>query len=189
MKGVILAGGKGTRLSPLTKVMSKQLLPVYDKPLIYYPLSTLMLAGIRDVLIITTPEDQPLFKKVLGSGPDLGIKISYATQEEPNGLAQGILIAKDFIDGDSFAYILGDNLFYGQGLGRELHKFQNVQGAHVFGYAVSNPSEYGVATIGENGQVLRLEEKPNSPKSNIAVTGLYFYDPRAVDFAEKLKPS
>jgi glucose-1-phosphate thymidylyltransferase len=189
MKGVILAGGKGTRLHPLTSVVSKQLLPVYDKPLIFYPLSTLMLAGIREILIITTPEDQTLFKKVLGSGDDLGIDISYAIQYEPKGLAQGILIAKDFLESESFAFILGDNLFYGQGLGRELQKFQNVQGAHVFGYAVSNPSEYGVATINEQGSVLQLDEKPESPKSNIAITGLYFYDNRAITFAESLKPS
>jgi glucose-1-phosphate thymidylyltransferase len=189
MKGVILAGGKGTRLYPLTGVVSKQLLPVYDKPLIYYPLSTLMLAGIREILIITTSEDQSLFKKVLGSGTDLGISISYAIQEQPKGLAQGILVAKDFLNGDTFAFILGDNLFYGQGLGRELQKFQNVQGAHVFGYAVSNPSEYGVATIDEKGCVTSLEEKPVKPTSNIAITGLYFYDNRAVGFAEKLKPS
>lgn len=189
MKGVILAGGKGTRLHPLTAVVSKQLLPVYDKPLIFYPLSTLMLAGIREILIITSPGDQALFKKVLGSGAELGITISYAIQEEPRGLAQGILIAKDFLAGSSFAFILGDNLFYGQGLGRELQKFQDVKGAHVFGYAVSNPSEYGVATINESGRVLGLEEKPQSPRSNIAITGLYFYDNTAVGFAEKLKPS
>jgi glucose-1-phosphate thymidylyltransferase len=189
MKGVILAGGKGTRLHPLTGVVSKQLLPVYDKPLIFYPLSTLMLAGIREVLIITTPEDQSLFKKVLGSGTDLGIKISYAIQAEPKGLAQGILIAKDFLAGQAFAFILGDNLFYGQGLGRELQKFQDIQGAHIFGYSVTNPSEYGVATIDYKGQVIQLEEKPQQPTSNIAVTGLYFYDNRAVDFAKSLKPS
>ena len=189
MKGVILAGGRGTRLHPLTGVVSKQLLPVYDKPLIFYPLSTLMLAGIREILIITTPEDQSLFRKVLGSGSELGITISYAIQEEPRGLAQGILIAKDFLNGESFAFILGDNLFYGQGLGRELQKFQDVKGAHIFGYAVSNPSEYGVATINEKGRVLELEEKPQTPTSNIAMTGLYFYDSRALGFAEKLKPS
>jgi glucose-1-phosphate thymidylyltransferase len=189
MKGVILAGGKGTRLSPLTNVVSKQLLPVYDKPLIYYPLSTLMLAGIREVLIITTPGDQPLFEKVLGSGADLGISLAYAIQEEPKGLAQGILIAKDFLEGEPFAFILGDNLFYGQGLGRELQKFNNIRGAHVFGYAVSNPSEYGVATLNEDGQITHLEEKPLQPISNIAITGLYFYDNRAVEFAEELKPS
>ena len=189
MKGVILAGGKGTRLQPLTGVVSKQLLPVYDKPLIFYPLSTLMLAGIKEILIITTPEDQSLFKKVLGSGANLGIRLSYAIQEEPKGLAQGILIAKDFLAGQAFAFILGDNLFYGQGLGRELQKFQNIKGAHVFGYSVSNPSEYGVATIDDKGQVIQLEEKPQQPTSNIAVTGLYFYDNRATDFAKSLKPS
>jgi glucose-1-phosphate thymidylyltransferase len=189
MKGVILAGGKGTRLLPLTGVVSKQLLPVYDKPLIFYPLSTLMLAGIREILIITTPEDQSLFKKILGSGANLGITISYAIQKEPRGLAQGILIAKDFLAGEAFAFVLGDNLFYGQGLGRELQKFQSIQGAHVFGYSVSNPSEYGVATIDDKGWVTHLEEKPQHPISNIAITGLYFYDNRAVDFAEALKPS
>jgi glucose-1-phosphate thymidylyltransferase len=189
MKGVILAGGKGTRLHPLTGVVSKQLLPVYDKPLIFYPLSTLMLAGIQDILIITTPEDQPLFKKILGFGANFGISISYSTQKEPRGLAQGILIAKDFLDGDSFAFILGDNLFYGQGLGRELQKYQNIQGAQIFGYAVSNPSEYGVVSLNQSGSVLHIEEKPEKPGSNIAVTGLYFYDNRAIGFAEKLKPS
>lgn len=189
MKGVVLAGGKGTRLYPLTSVISKQLLPIYDKPLIYYPLSTLMLAGIRDILIITTPEDQSLFRKILSRGETLGIKISYAIQAEPKGLAQGVLIAKDFLEGDSFAFILGDNLFYGQGLGRELRKFQNISGAHIFGYPVSNPSEYGVATIDDNQQVIHLEEKPKNPTSNIAITGLYFYDNRAVRFAEELKPS
>jgi glucose-1-phosphate thymidylyltransferase len=189
MKGVILAGGKGTRLYPLTRVISKQLLPIYDKPLIYYPLSTLMLAGIRDILIITTREDHSLFKKVLGTGTSLGVKLSYEIQSEPKGLAQGLLIAKDFLNGSPFAFILGDNLFYGQGLGRELQKFQNIQGAHIFGYAVSNPSEYGVATIDGKGQVTHLEEKPEKPISNIAITGLYFYDARAVRFAEELKPS
>lgn len=189
MKGVILAGGKGSRLQPLTKVVSKQLLPVYDKPLIFYPLSTLMLAGIKDILIVTAPEDQPIFKRVLGSGVSLGIKISYAIQEEPKGLAQGILIAKEFLAGEAFAFILGDNLFYGQGLGRELQKFQDIQGAHVFGYSVSNPSEYGVATIDDMGRVIRIEEKPQKPNSNIAVTGLYFYDNRAVSFVEQLTPS
>jgi len=189
MKGVILAGGKGTRLRPLTSVVSKQLLPVYDKPLIYYPLSTLMLAGIKDILIITTPEDQSLFARVLGEGSDLGISISYAVQVEPKGLAQGIMIAKDFLDGDSFAYILGDNLFYGPGLGRELKRYQNVKGAKVFGYAVSNPSEYGVATLDSAGLVKHLEEKPENPKSNIAITGLYFYDNMATHYVEQLAPS
>ncbi len=189
MKGVILAGGKGTRLYPLTTVISKQLMPIYDKPLIYYPLTTLMLAGIRDILIITTPEDQSLFKKVLGTGASYGLTISYEIQSEPKGLAQGVLIAKDFLKGESFAFILGDNLFYGQGLGRELQKFQDIRGAHIFGYAVSNPSEYGVATIDKAGHVVQLEEKPKEPTSNIAVTGLYFYDNRALGFAEGLKPS
>lgn len=189
MKGVILAGGKGTRLQPLTNVVSKQLLPVYDKPLIFYPLSTLMLAGIKQILIITTPEDQVIFKKVLGTGENLGISIEFEIQEEPTGLAQGILIAKEFLAGEAFAFILGDNLFYGQGLGRELQKFQKVQGAHVFGYSVANPCEYGVATIDDKGRVIQIEEKPQDPKSNIAITGLYFYDNRAVHFAEGLKPS
>lgn len=148
-----------------------------------------MLAGIKEILIITTPNDQPLFENVLGSGTNLGISISYAIQEEPKGLAQGILIAKDFLENESFAFILGDNLFYGQGLGRELQKFNSIQGAHIFGYAVSNPSDYGVATLGDDGQVINLEEKPEKPKSNIAITGLYFYDHRAVGFAESLTPS
>jgi glucose-1-phosphate thymidylyltransferase len=189
MKGIILAGGRGTRLLPLTKVVSKQLLPVYDKPLIFYPLSTLMLAGIKEILIITNPNDQPVFKSVLGSGTNLGISITYAIQEEPKGIAQGILIAKNFLKGESFAFILGDNIFYGQGLGRELQKFKSTQGAHIFGYAVSNPSDYGVATLNEEGLVINLEEKPEKPQSNIAITGLYFYDYRAVQFAESLTPS
>jgi glucose-1-phosphate thymidylyltransferase len=189
MKGVILAGGTGSRLNPLTAVVSKQLLPVYDKPLIYYPLSTLMLAGIREILIITTHEDQSTFKKLLGFGANFGVTISYAIQEEPKGLAQGILIAKDYLAGEAFAFILGDNLFYGQGLGRELQKFQEIKGAHIFGYSVANPSDYGVATFNDKGQVSQLEEKPQNPNSNIAITGLYFYDSRAVGFAEKLKPS
>ena len=148
-----------------------------------------MLAGIKEILIITTPNDQPLFEKVLGSGANLGISISYTIQEEPKGLAQGILIAKDFLKGESFAFILGDNLFYGQGLGRELQKFNSIQGAHIFGYAVSNPSDYGVATLNKDSQVINLEEKPENPQSNIAVTGLYFYDQHAVRFAESLTPS
>jgi glucose-1-phosphate thymidylyltransferase len=189
MKGVILAGGRGSRLAPLTLVTSKQLLPIYDKPLIYYPLSTLMLAGIRQILIITTPEDQPLFKKLLKNGSDFGIEIHYAIQVEPKGLAQGILIAQDFLDGESFAFILGDNIFYGQGLGRELKKFNEIDGAHIFGYAVSNPTEYGVAVIDEDGQVIDLEEKPTVPKSNIAITGLYFYDRFATEYARSLSPS
>ena len=189
MKGIILAAGLGTRLHPLTKIISKQLLPIYDKPLIFYPLSTLMLTGIREILIITNTEYQSVFEKIIGNGSDLGITVKYAVQSEPKGIAHGIILAKDFIGSDSFAYILGDNLFYGQGLGRELHKFQNIQGAHVFGYTVSNPSDYGVVTIDNQGVVTNLEEKPNDPQSNIAVTGLYFYDNKAVEFVQTLKPS
>ena len=189
MKGVILAGGKGSRLFPLTKVASKQLLPIYDKPLIYYPLSTLMLAGIREILIITTPGDHSNFKKLLSSGEDFGIQITYEVQEQPQGLAQGIQIASSFLAGDSFAFMLGDNIFYGSGLGRELMNYKNISGAHIFGYRVSNPAEYGVAEINDSGKIISLEEKPQSPKSNIAVTGLYFYDAKAVDFVGSLRPS
>jgi glucose-1-phosphate thymidylyltransferase len=189
MKGVILAGGIGSRLFPLTKVTSKQLLPIYDKPLIYYPLSTLMLAGIREILVITTPEDQSSFQNLLSKGEDFGVQISYELQENPQGLAQGILIASNFLAGDSCAFILGDNIFYGSGLGRELMNYRNVSGSHVFGYRVSNPSNYGVAEIDNYGEVVSLEEKPQIPKSNIAVTGLYFYDSRAVEFANSLRPS
>ncbi len=189
MKGIILAGGRGTRLFPLTKVASKQLLPVYDKPLIYYPLSTLMLAGVEEVLVITTPEDNQTFQKLLGDGSQFGIEIEYLIQHQPNGLAEGIRLAQDFLCGESFAFILGDNIFYGPGLGRELMKYQKTTGAHVFGYSVSNPSDYGVAEIGSDGRVISLEEKPSSPKSSIAITGLYFYDEFAVEYANQLKPS
>jgi len=189
MKGVILAAGVGSRLFPLTSVISKQLLPVYDKPLIYYPLSTLMLAGIKEILIITTPDDQPMFKKLLGRGEKFGIKIYYQKQNEPSGIAHGILIAEEFIKKNSFAYILGDNIFYGQGLGRELKKFQNPVGAHIFGYKVSNPSDYGVINLNDDGEVIELEEKPLQPKSDIAITGIYFYDNYALRIAKTLKPS
>jgi glucose-1-phosphate thymidylyltransferase len=189
MKGVILAGGKGSRLAPLTKATSKQLLPIYDKPLIYYPLSTLMLSGIRQVLIITTNEDQPMFKKLLGTGADFGIEIYYEIQVEPKGIADGILIAQDFLEGESFAFILGDNVFYGQGLGRELKKFHEINGAHIFGYAVSNPTDYGVAVFDQANKIIDIVEKPVIPKSNIAITGLYFYDKLALDFARSLSPS
>jgi glucose-1-phosphate thymidylyltransferase len=189
VKGIILAGGRGTRLFPLTKVASKQLLPVYDKPLIYYPLSTLMLAGVEEVLVITTPEDNQTFQKLLGDGSQFGIEIEYLIQHQPNGLAEGIRLAQDFLCGESFAFILGDNIFYGPGLGRELMKYQKTTGAHVFGYSVSNPSDYGVAEIGSDGRVISLEEKPSSPKSSIAITGLYFYDEFAVEYANQLKPS
>jgi glucose-1-phosphate thymidylyltransferase len=189
MKGVILAGGRGTRLFPLTKVASKQLLPVYDKPLIYYPLSTLMLAGVQEVLIITSPEDNQTFQNLLGDGSQFGIEIQYLIQPRPNGLAEGIKLAGEFLCGEKFAFILGDNIFYGAGLGRELMKYQKTTGAHVFGYSVSNPSDYGVAEIGSDGRVISLEEKPSSPKSSIAITGLYFYDEFAVEYAKQLKPS
>jgi glucose-1-phosphate thymidylyltransferase len=189
MKGVILAGGRGTRLFPLTKVISKQLLPVYDKPLIYYPLSTLMLAGIRDVLIITTPDDMNVFKRVLGNGSQFGIQLSYKMQPTPEGLAQGIILAEDFLRSDNFAYILGDNIFHGSGLGRNLERFSNVKGAQIFGFAVAKPNQYGVVQLSEDGNIIGIEEKPQFPKSNLAVTGLYFYDNQAVDMAKDLKPS
>ena len=189
MKGVILAGGKGTRLSPLTKTTSKQLLPVYDKPLIYYPLSTLMLAGIREILIITTPQDQEAFISLLQDGSQFGIEIRYSIQESPNGLADGIRIAKSFIGASSFAYILGDNIFYGVGLGRELMKFQEVRGAQIFGYPVSNPSDYGVVEVNARGQIISIEEKPSEALSNIAITGLYFYDNSAIELVKNLQPS
>lgn len=189
MKGVILAGGKGSRLAPLTKAVSKQLLPIYDKPLIYYPLSTLMLAGIRQVLIITSNEDQSMFKKLLGNGADFGIEIYYEIQFEPKGIADGILIAQDFLKGEPFAFILGDNVFYGQGLGRELKKFHEINGAHIFGYEVSNPTDYGVAVFDQTNQIIDIVEKPVNPKSNIAITGLYFYDELALEFARTLSPS
>lgn len=189
MKGIILAGGRGTRLFPLTKVASKQLLPVYDKPLIYYPLSTLMLAGVQEVLVITTPEDNQTFQNLLGDGSQFGIEIEYLIQHRPNGLAEGIKLAENFLSGEGFAFILGDNIFYGAGLGRELMKYQGTSGAHVFGYSVSNPSDYGVAEIGRDGRVISLEEKPSKPKSSIAITGLYFYDKYAVEYANELQPS
>jgi glucose-1-phosphate thymidylyltransferase len=189
MKAVILAGGRGTRLFPLTKVASKQLLPVYDKPLIYYPLSTLMLAGVQEVLVITTPEHNQMFRNLLGDGSQFGIQIQYLIQAQPGGLAEGIKLSSKFLGGESFAFILGDNIFYGTGLGRELMKHQDTIGAHVFGYSVSNPSDYGVAEIGIDGRVISLEEKPLKPRSNIAITGLYFYDQFAVEYANQLKPS
>ena len=189
MKGIILAGGSGTRLYPLTLVTSKQLLPVYDKPMIYYPLSTLMLAGIRDILIISTPRDISVFKELLGDGSRIGIHLSYAVQREPKGLAEAFLIGRTFIGNERVALILGDNIFYGQAFSSVLQQTVKLPGATIFGYWVNNPRDYGVVEFDKNWNVLSIEEKPEKPKSNYAVPGLYFYDNDVVDMAKDVKPS
>ncbi|MGV9712648.1 glucose-1-phosphate thymidylyltransferase RfbA [Gordonia sp. NPDC003424] len=189
MRGIILAGGTGTRLHPITQGVSKQLVPVYDKPMIYYPLSTLMLAGIRDILVITTPHDSAAFQGLLGNGEQFGINLSYVTQSSPDGLAQAFILGADHIGDDSVALVLGDNIFYGPGLGSQLQGFEDVDGGAIFAYWVANPTAYGVVDFDENGTAVSLEEKPAHPTSNFAVPGLYFYDNEVVEIARNLKPS
>jgi glucose-1-phosphate thymidylyltransferase len=189
MKGIVLAGGTGSRLWPITWGVSKQLIPVYDKPLIHYPISTLMLAGIREILVITTPHDQDAFKRLLGDGKKYGVTFSFASQESPDGLAQAFIIGEKFVGNDSCALVLGDNIFHGDGLGTQLQALKNVDGAHIFAYKVSDPERYGVVEFNEDGKVLSIEEKPKNPRSSFAVPGLYFYDNSVIGIAKTMRPS
>ena len=189
MRGIILAGGSGTRLHPITQGVSKQLLPVYDKPMIYYPLSLLMMAGIQEVLVISTPHDTPAFERLLGDGSTIGMRIEYAVQPSPDGLAQAFIIGEEFIENEKVCLVLGDNIFFGTGLGTALKNCVDVDGGHVFAYHVSNPSEYGVVEFDDSGKAISLEEKPKSPKSSYAIPGLYFYDNSVVSIAKSIKPS